>query len=365
MKKLTVICLCLMLLCAGCAKETPEPSPSPSPSVFVTSPSPSRRPSPSPSPTPEELEFNPLTGLNDTELVNARPVAVMMNNLKKALPMSGISQADIIYECLAEGGITRMLAFFQDIAAVGNIGTVRSTRTYYLELALGHDALLVHAGASYMAYDEIAAWKVDNLDFVRNNKVASMFWRDADRKKRVGSEHSVYTSGEKVAETLADFDIRTEHGEEYRLGWQFAEDGTPKAGEPAQVVSAPFTASKTTTFTYNAGDRKYYVEQYGSKYMDEAQDAQVAVTNVITLYTDVALIKGDSAGRITVRLTGGGDGFFACGGKYVPIKWSKESRGDPFVFTLEDGKPLELGKGKSYVCIIPSDRTVGFSATAE
>ena len=284
----------------------------------------------------------------------------MMNNLKKALPMSGISKADIIYECLAEGGITRMLALFQDISGVGNIGTVRSTRTYYLELALGHDALLIHAGASYMAYDEIAVWKVDNLDYVRNNKVSGMFWRDQARVKSAGSEHSVYTSGEKITELLSKYEVRTDSAENYRLGWNFADDAVPGGGGDAPVVSAPFTTSKTTKFIYDAEEKLYYVEQYGGKFMDEAQKKQVAVTNVITLYTDVAPIPGDKDGRITVRLNGEGPGFFACGGKYVPIKWSKKSRNDPFVFTLEDDRPLVLGKGKSYICLIPVERTVTF-----
>ncbi len=364
MKRLPALCLCLIMLFSACSKASPSPeeSPEPSPSPLeLPSPSKTPAPSPSPSPTPEPLEYNPLTGLNDTELIGARPMAIMMNNLKKALPMSGVSQADVIYECLAEGGITRMLAFFQDVSKAGNIGTVRSTRTYYLELALGHDALLIHAGASYMAYDEIAAWKVDNLDYVRNNKVADMFWRDKARIKSAGSEHSVYTSGEKITAMLEKLKIRTDHEEGYRLGWSFVDDGTPATGGEALTVSAPFTASKITKFLYNGEEKLYYVEEYNDKFMDEAQKQQVAVTNVITLYTGVAPIPGDKEGRISVRLTGEGTGFYACGGKYVPIRWSKKSRNDPFVFTFEDGKALELGRGKSYICIIPDERTVTFS----
>ena len=77
-----------------------------------------------------------------------RPVAVMLNNLKAAQPQLGVSQADIIYEVPAEGGITRMLGVFQTLEGVGDLGSIRSARPYYLELALGHDALFVHAGGS-------------------------------------------------------------------------------------------------------------------------------------------------------------------------------------------------------------------------
>ena len=73
---------------------------------------------------------------------------VMLNNLKDAMPQLGVSKADIIYEIPAEGGVTRMIGVFQSLEGVETLGSIRSTRPYYLEVALGHDAILVHAGAS-------------------------------------------------------------------------------------------------------------------------------------------------------------------------------------------------------------------------
>lgn len=92
------------------------------------------------------------------EWVNRRPVAIMLNNLKEALPQLGQSQADVIYEVPAEGGITRMLAVYQSLDGVGKIGSIRSARPYYLELALGHDAIYIHAGGSEDAYAKIRQW---------------------------------------------------------------------------------------------------------------------------------------------------------------------------------------------------------------
>ena len=103
---------------------------------------------------------NPLTGLPiEPEYEQRRPVAVMLNNLKKAQPQLGNSQADIIYEVPAEGGITRMLAVYQSLEDVGSIGSIRSARPYYIELALGHDALYVHAGGSPEDMDAPAAFR--------------------------------------------------------------------------------------------------------------------------------------------------------------------------------------------------------------
>ncbi|MBQ9346479.1 MAG: DUF3048 domain-containing protein, partial [Oscillibacter sp.] len=148
--------------------------------------------------------INPLTGLPmDPAAVRRRPVAVVFNNFRRAQPQLGVSQADIVYEVPAEGGITRMLGLFQSLDGVGTLGSIRSTRTYVLELALGYDALLVHAGGSPAAYEEIPAWGVDNMDGVRGKGDAAIFWRDAGRRQSMGYEHSLLTSGENIENYLA------------------------------------------------------------------------------------------------------------------------------------------------------------------
>ena len=128
----------------------------------------------------------------EPEYERNRPVAVMLNNLKKAQPQLGnVSMADIIYEVPAEGGITRMLAVYQTLDGVGTLGSIRSARPYYIELALGHDALYVHAGGSPEAYQDLKSWKVNNIDGVNGSASQSaVFWRDPERKKNKGYEHT-------------------------------------------------------------------------------------------------------------------------------------------------------------------------------
>jgi hypothetical protein len=340
---------------AGGEEDTPVvESVSPSPSVSVTV-----EPSPSPSPeVVEEQSLNPLTGLPMAEeKLNDRPVAVMLNNLKKALPQLGVSQADIIYEALAEGGITRMLGVYQSVDDVGLIGSVRSARTYYLELALGHDAIYLHAGGSPDAYNKIKAWNVTALDCVNGPYEGSLFWRDANRIKQNGLVHSVVTSGEKIQELFPTYSFRQEHEEGYVYEMSFAPDGAPADGEQALSIQVPFSAYKTGLFTYDADSGKYLVEEYGAAYVDGNTGEQVAVTNVLVLKTACKLISGDDAGRITVDLTGG-DGWFACGGKIIPIRWSKADVNSQLVYTTQSGEPLTLGTGNSYVNIIPLENEI-------
>ena len=318
----------------------PEPAPEPEPDVYIPA------------------GTNPLTGLPmEPEYEDDRPVAVMFNNLKAALPQLGVSQADIIYEIPAEGGVTRMLGVFQTLEGVGTLGSIRSTRSYYLEAALGHDALLVHAGGSPEAYKDIPNWGVDNMDGVNGGSDAQIFWRDADRKKNAGYEHSLLTSGENVLEYLAKGRYRTEHKDGYSYAQTFVEDGTPANGTAAESFKLYYTTYKTGVFEYDAETQQYMISQYGSAYTDGNTGEQVGVTNVLVLETDINVISGDSAGRLTVKMTGTGKGTYFCGGKSIPIQWSKADRNSPFVYKLTDGTPLALGQGTSYVCIMDPDNS--------
>lgn len=296
---------------------------------------------------------NPLTGEPmEPELEDLRPVAVMLNNLKAAMPQLGVSQADIIYEIPAEGQITRMLAVFQSLEGVGDLGSIRSTRPYYLETALGHDALLVHAGGSPDAYRDIPAWGVDNMDGVRGGSDAEIFWRDKERRRTAGYEHSMLTSGENIQTYLDEGHFPLKHREGYVYSQTFAEDGTPAGGIAAETVKLYFSNYKTGTFTYDPETKRYLIGQYGGEYIDGNTGEQVGVTNVLVLETAISVIPGDEEGRLTVRTTGEGKGTFLCGGRAVSILWSRKDRNSPFVYTTEDGRPLVLGQGKSYVCIM-------------
>ncbi len=305
---------------------------------------------------------NPLTGLPMNEaLVNRKPVAIMLNNIKAAQPQQGNSQADIIYEVLAEGGITRMLGVYQDVSQLKMVGSVRSARLYYLELALGHDAVFVHAGGSPEFYEKSGEWKLTTVDGVNGYygyASTGLFWRDKNRVagKSFGYEHSMVTSGEKLSSILTKRDLLTDHADSYTYEMAFAADGTPAGGQSAAAITVPFTVGgKTTVFRYDADTGVYQAEQYGGAYIDGNDGTQVSATNVLVLQTTCTEL--DSEGRLKVDLSSG-SGWYACGGKYIPITWEKGQRDQQLRYFTADGQPLTLGQGKSYVCIIPTNCSI-------
>ena len=320
-------------------------------------------PVPEPEPEPELVVYpytNPLTGEGLEEDIGARrPIAIMLNNLEKALPQLGVSQADVIYEIVAEGGITRMMALFQDVEGVGDLGSVRSARDYYVSLANGHDAIYVHAGGSDQAYISIKNWGVTAIDFV-NGPYGNMCWRDQDRRKNAGLEHSLLTSSEKLLEQMPSR-FRQEHEEGFQVGWTFSEEA-PAGGQPAGTLTVPFSSYKTGTFTYNEGAGRYEILQHingaDKAYVDANTGEQVAVSNVLVLYTDVSRVAGDTAGRMSVRTTGSGEGLLCRDGQLYPIRWEREGQDRCYSFLDQKGQPIPLDVGSSYINVVASSAEV-------
>ena len=139
----------------------------------------------------------------------------------------------------------------------------------------------------------------------------------------------------------------------------FTEDGTPANGEDAAEVKIVFTLdgrTKNTKMVYDEEIGKYIYHQYGDMMVDENNNEPEAFTNVI-----VILAETENVGVYHVAdLDGEGEGYYACGGKIVKIKWVHEEETDPITFFLEDGTPLQQGIGSSYIAIAPTDSPVEY-----
>ena len=351
----------LLLPLASCGKKDPggasSSQPPQEPSISVIAPV-----EPEPEPEPVYPYINPLTGEGLHEDISGkRPIAVMFNNLRKALPQIGVAQADVIYEIIAEGGITRMMGLYQDLEGVGDLGSIRSARDYYVSLALGHDAIYIHAGGSPQAYETLGSWGVTHIDFV-NGPYGNMCWRDPDRRKNAGLEHSLLTSSEKVLEQMPSR-FRLDHEEGFTVPWAFAGE-TARIGQPASKMTVPYSKYKTGYFAYDTDKKQYFISQSldGSDpidYVDGQTGEAVGVNNVLVLFTDVGLVKGDAAGRMSVRTTGTGDGLLLRDGVLQEITWQRDKRTDCLRFLdRASGQDTPLAFGPSYINIVGTSAQV-------
>ena len=245
-----------------------------------------------------------------------------------------------------------MLAVYQTLDGIGTLGSIRSSRPYYIELALGHDALYVHAGGSPEAYQDLKSWKVNNIDGVNGSASQSaVFWRDQERRKTMDYEHTLVTSGEKIQSFWDGSKYAKTHGDGYTYSQTFTDEPLT-GGATAEHVKLAYTSYKTGLFDYDAATGRYLVSQYQAPYVDGNTGEQVSAVNLLLLETNISVISGDKEGRMKVRTTGEGDGLLCRNGQSVPIHWSRADRNSPFVYTTADGQPLALGRGNSYVCIM-------------
>lgn len=375
MKRLfALLCsLCLLLCACGGEPETPATTSQPTtqPQTETTDPAtvpstnletePTEPATEPPEPTePPVVYRHPLTGEVLETPYEGRVTAVVINNIEAALPHYGVSEADMFYELETESGITRCLALYSDVGQVGTIGPIRSSRTFFNSIAQAYDGIVVHCGGSVRgrnAYHDINGSKISGWEHVDATTAEEpYFFRDRDRYNYQGYnwEHTLFATGEGLEKALE----KKAYNEPRELdtGLTFAEDAK-LGGFVANQVTVSFREGKTTGFTYNPETGLYEAEQYGETYVDAANGQQMSFKNVIVIYTPQRYSYDGEYTRSYYDLVGEGEAHIAMGGEIMRIRWSRADLDSPFQYTLEDGTPVTLGVGKTYVAVTSTEST--------
>lgn len=346
MKKISCLllslCICLGML-AGCG-DKPANSES-SRADSAVSPS---------SEAPKKQAVNPLTGkpLVSESAQGKRPVSVMVSNIKQALPQSGLSSADICYEALAEGGITRIMAVFSDYTQLPKTGPVRSARDYYLQLAAPLDTIFVNFGTSYIAADMIRQKNVDNIDGMYYSALS--FAQDQQRAASRGREHSFYIDAEGLQKAIDKAKIDTDQATALQPVFKFR-DYEEEPVQPQQMVanrvSVGFSYYNTSEFTYNSG--KYFKSQFGEAQIDENTGSQISFENVVVLFAGTSNVQNSVLLQMDLN---GGSGYYISAGGAEEINWKKGKYENPVTLTTKSGAAVAVNPGKTYVCVVPTSR---------
>ena len=295
---------------------------------------------------------HPLNGQSLAEPWVGRATAVVLNNIRQSLPQHGINNADIVYELETEGGITRLLAIFSQLEGIGNIGPIRSARSFFNSIALSYDAPIIHCGGSFEGrnghYSDNGD-RIDNWAHLDQTYNTQYFFRDQGRLNAgYGNEHTLFTDDQRLRQALSEFQLDTPNSLETDYGLSFS-DQAAITGETANTVTITFSGGKTTTMEYNSDAGRYDFYQYDFKQTDGNTKETVDFTNVLMLNTQHWFRADGSYARSFYKLVGSGTGYYAVGGQIVPIQWSRETLRGPLTFTLEDGTPLQLAAGNTYI----------------
>ncbi|KKS15759.1 MAG: hypothetical protein UU77_C0033G0004 [candidate division WWE3 bacterium GW2011_GWC1_41_7] len=304
---------------------------------------------------------NPITGeltpiTNKEASADLRPMAVMVNNHTDARPQSGLIYADLTYEVVAEGGITRFLPFYLS-KSPEKIGPVRSTREYYLVLVkeLG-DAMLMHIGWSPQALYAIENWPVRSL-----GRGGGTFWRDTSLN--VATEHTAYTNGVELREIAAGLGW---DGEREFDRWKFKDDKTGYDTAPAATnISIDFwtKGDYSAVFKYDPASNSYLrfmgydLENNLIAHIDRETSDQIKPKTVIVQFATESGVIGDDKSRLEYQLIGSGEGLVFMDGKVIKTTWTKPDREARTKFYDLNGQEVEFNRGKFWISIVP-DRNV-------
>lgn len=295
--------------------------------------------------TKEGYILSDLTGeWIDESLENQRPLCLMINNIIDAMPQSGISQADITYEMLVEGGITRYLCVFRDYANLGKVGPVRSARPYYVEMTEMFDGYYGHVGWSTIAEDMITHSDIPDLNGLTALSTI-MYFRDDSRV----APHNCYTNGEGIVAGIDYQGYQKEHDDTYDKDmFKFNYKDTPIGnGQKANKITTAYNENRKPWFEYNEEDKRYYRFQYGEKQMDDQTGEQLSYKNVLIQFVQYTQI--DDYGLQLIDFNPGGQAIYCTDGEYVNIIWKKDNGVVKYYYP--DGEQLKMNPGNTFVTV--------------
>ncbi|MBE5819360.1 MAG: DUF3048 domain-containing protein [Clostridiales bacterium] len=285
----------------------------------------------------------------------SRPYAVMINNNHAAWPQSGVQDAYLVYELIAEGGITRMMALYKD-ADTAKIGSVRSARHYFLDYAEENDAIFVHWGGSDLAYSRISSSGINDIDGMSAG--GNTFFRDTSLNRAY--EHTGFTNMKELKELAAEKGIDRDTNKDLLLNYSVNEVDLSKKENaiPANSVYIRYSDYHSTSYEYDEENKFYKRSMSGTPNTDLVTGEQYTAKNIITYQVYNYTISGDDKGRQEFNNVGTGKGYYITDGYAVPITWEKTSHSSQTVYKYENGEEINVNDGNTFIQIQPQGQTL-------
>lgn len=311
-------------------------------------------------PKPEDIkdQESPINGELYTmeemrEMEKRYPLAIVVENHTAARPQSGINKADIVYEMLAEGGITRFLPIYWGEQA-DEVGPVRSARKYMVDILGGYDAIFKHIGWAESTGDT----NTDAAAYIYNTNTKSFLWggyhwRSTDRV----APHNAYTSTLKLWEQAVDKGWGTKDSS--LTAWKFKNDATLDDRPSTAIINLGFGRSSSASYdvkwVFDRDTNMYKRECGGKTDVDKVTGVQIEVKNIIAQEVEKSYPKlKDDKNRIILDIIGEGKATFFFDGKASEGTWEKSSRTSRTKYYDGEGNEVVLNRGKIWVELLPA-----------
>lgn len=290
--------------------------------------------------------FSPLTGaIVPNEGTTKRQVtAIMIENSPVSRPQSGLKAAGVVFEAIAEGGITRFLTLHQEDRP-GLIGPVRSLRPYYIDWLAPFDAAVAHVGGSANALNEIRGGGYKDID---QFFAGSYYWRATDRY----APHNVYTNFDKLDALNASRGYTSSSF----TGFPHKQDSPAQAKNATSITVNVSGPAYNSSYTYDAPSNSYLRNVGGAPHMDrEAGQINPKTVIVIKVPTQIGFEDGY---REQMTTTGFNEAYIFQDGQYIAGFWRKDSKKDQMRFYDKAGVPIALNAGQTWITVIAPNKSV-------
>lgn len=287
-----------------------------------------------------------------------RPYAVMINNNHAAWPQCGLQDAYMVYEIIAEGGITRMMALYKDTYPV-KIGSVRSARHYFIDYAEENDAIFIHWGGSPQAYSRINTG-INDLDGIALE--GSVFFRD--KTLRRDYEHTGFVNLEKVKSYSEDKGYTRDTNKDLLLNYSAEEIdlSTNTQASIANDITLEYSYYHTTSYEYDSENKVYKRSMSGKANVDLETGEQYTAKNIIVYKVgNYTINDGEGKGRQELENIGSGSGYYISNGYSVPITWEKKTHSGQTIYRYESGEEITVNDGNTFVQILPTSGKINIT----
>ena len=350
MKRMFCLLLALLLVLTGCGTQEVEET------TVATTVATEPETEPTTVPTEPPVYRNPLNGTILEEPYTGRVFAHTITNTQDALPHVNAVKADILVEAYVSRGVVRCLGLYTNIGEVEAIGGTRSTRLLFNQIAYIYDAVLIHGGGFGMVIDDanhkgLDHFNVDSLYRQADPLAKKVAYRDKEYRRY--SPNDLFGYGPGIVEYVEAQGVRMTQPADKEYFLNFVEDATPADGEIADEITIYYGFNtKNTVMKYNPSTGKYEYYQYGKLMKDQITGEVEAFNNVLIL--DAGVYENYIYAEATFQC--GGEGYYACGGKIIPIIWECDYGVSPFRCMTLDGEPLNVNVGNTYMSIIGQEK---------
>lgn len=348
------LALCLIVCLGACQAESTASSPDGS-----AQPSSGIEPNISPDiPSGPAPKINLITGaaLGEGLQEGDRPVAILVSNTQNTLPQRGLASADAMFEMVAEGGVTRLMALYADKDAVPQTGPVRSARDQHLQFAMPMNSIIVHIGTSIYAENLLNHYRYATVNGMYLGSTS--FWFDEARQNAgYGEAHCWFTDAGMIAAGMEKNQIPATGSSQQLFDFVPFDSApvVPETGSAAEV-SFRFSDISPVSLSYDASASRYLKTAFDAPQMDELTGTQLSFDNVLILFATVKLKNPDDANNLVMDFTlTNGTGYYCYGGKYRAVRWVKGNPEDALHILDEDGNILPVNVGKSYVAVVGTE----------